>query len=49
MGNSGLGSLDFPLKRFHRSWIAKSSLRSLTEKKLRIAKFTGPNLAAAYR
>ena len=29
---TGLGSLDFPLKKFHRSWIAKSGLWSLTEK-----------------
>ena len=23
---TGLGSLDFPMKKFHRSWIAKSGL-----------------------
>ena len=30
---TGLGSLDFPTKNFDRSWIAKSGLCSLTEKK----------------
>ena len=30
---TGLELLDFPAKEFHRSWIAKSGLSSLTEKK----------------
>ena len=33
----GLGSLDFPMKKFHKSWIAKWGLWSLTEKKFAAA------------
>ena len=32
--HTGLGSLNFPTQNFHRSWIAKSGLWSLTEKNL---------------